>query len=302
LHLLIDSDPMIYASGFAAERMEHKIYVKGEEDGGVLFTLTGREGKKEAEGIVEKDPSLYLVSERNVEPVSHAIQILNTSIKNILKVFPGCTHQCYLTGKGNFREEVATIKKYKGNRKPEDKPTHYKDLRRYLVDKWEAIVVDGCEADDAVSLEQYKSYYSGEFSPEGHCDTCIVSIDKDLNQVPGWHYNPTKKEKYWITEEEGIKNFYTQLLTGDATDNIQGIPGIGPKRAAKLLEGCDTEKSMYDKCSYEYGMYALEHYEGDDGAPDAYEKASNRGDFELRENARLLWMAREEIDDWKAPE
>ncbi len=61
-----------------------------------------------------------------------------------------------------------------------------------------------------------------------------MSIDKDLDMIRGWHYNFIKDKKYFIDDQQAIKHFYTQILTGDRVDNIIGLRGIGPKKAEKI--------------------------------------------------------------------
>jgi DNA polymerase-1 len=64
-----------------------------------------------------------------------------------------------------------------------------------------------------------------------------VTIDKDLRSVPGWHWNPDKEEAPVLVDEAlADRNFYTQWLTGDSTDNVPGIWKLGPKKAATLLD------------------------------------------------------------------
>lgn len=147
----------------------------------------------------------------------------------------------YLTGKTNFRFDVAVTAPYKGNRKGE-KPKHHALLREYLTFSWNGIVSDNCEADDMIAIA---ATYHGD-------ESVIVSLDKDFDQVQGWHYNFVKKDKYYVTQEEGLLNFYMQFLTGDRIDNIIGVKGIGPVKARKLLEG-KTEREMFDICAEELG-------------------------------------------------
>jgi hypothetical protein len=175
-------------------------------------------------------------------------------------------YKAYLTGAGNFRYMVAKTAPYKGNRKDFKRPRHYEALRDYLQ-RLGAELVTGQEADDSIATEASK----GNF--------WIVSIDKDFDQVPGWHYNFVKKEKYYITEEEGRHNFYCQLLTGDRTDNIIGLRGIGPVKANKILKDCKTEQEYYDACIEAYG-----------GNKDM-----------VLENARLLWLRRLPDQLWYPP-
>jgi 5'-3' exonuclease len=64
-----------------------------------------------------------------------------------------------------------------------------------------------------------------------------VTIDKDLRAVPGWHWNPDKElEPTLVDELTADRNFYTQWLTGDSTDNVPGVWKLGPKKAATLLD------------------------------------------------------------------
>lgn len=175
----------------------------------------------------------------------------------------------YLTGTNNFRYEIAKTAPYKGNRVL-PKPYHYQLLREYMERAWGFEVIDGMEADDAIGIEAYRH------EPE---ETIIVSIDKDLNMIRGHHYNFVKEEKYFVTEEEAIRNFYLQILTGDKIDNIVGLQGIGPVKSKKLLKDCNTEQEMYEA--------VLKAYDGDEAR--------------VLENARLLWILREEKQVWQPP-
>jgi 5'-3' exonuclease len=158
---------------------------------------------------------------------------LKSLIEDILAETQAEEYKIFITStdKSNFR--FAEYPEYKGNRK-QPKPKHYAFLRSVLKDIWGAEEVFGEEADDALGIAQTE-------------DSIICTIDKDLNQIPGWHYNFVTKEKYYITEERGIWFFYYQLLKGDSGDNIPGCPGIGEAKAHKFLpkEFVD-EQLLYD--------------------------------------------------------
>lgn len=175
----------------------------------------------------------------------------------------------FLTGKGNFRDVVAVTAPYKGQRISE-KPVHLQALRCHLVTSWGFTVVQGIEADDAVGIAAYAV-------PEE--ESIMVHIDKDLNQFRGWHYNYRKKEKYFVTEFEGLTAFYTQILTGDRIDNIIGLKGIGPVKAKRILEECTNENELYQA--------VLKAYEGDQQR--------------VLENGQLLWLQREANQVWQPP-
>ena len=187
-------------------------------------------------------------------------------------VFPTDNNlECYLTGKGNFRYEVAKTAPYKGNRSDVVKPTNLPAAREHLINKWGAVVSQGEEADDLIGIASVQG------DPE---TTVVVTIDKDMMQLPCWNWNFVKNEWHKVTEDEGRKFFYTQILTGDRADNILGIHRVGPVKAAKMLDGLTTEEELYQAC--------VKAYDGDVDR--------------VLENARLLWLRRYPNEMWEAPD
>ena len=169
-------------------------------------------------------------------------------------------YRLFLTGKDNFRYTI--YPEYKAHR-PKEKPFWLEKCREYLKATFNAEVIDGQEADDALGIAQTE-------------DTIICSIDKDLLMIPGQHYNFVKDEFITVTPDEGIKHFYMQCLTGDRADNIKGIEKIGPKKAEKILAGCVTEQELFNAVREAYG-----------------------NDEEFLMNGRVLWIRRKDNEDWK---
>ena len=169
-------------------------------------------------------------------------------MQNILDETGAESYKCFLSGNNNFRYTINPD--YKQNRKDKVDPIYRQACKDFLVSDWNAIVCDGYEADDALAMEQcgniamIKANWEGEFSPAP--DTIICSIDKDLLQVPGKHYNFVKKEFSEVSEVEGLRNFYKQMLIGDSSDNVFGVRGIGKVRAATLIDCLETEQAMVD--------------------------------------------------------
>jgi len=188
-------------------------------------------------------------------------------------LYPDCfvdSWSMHLTGKNNFRYQIATTVPYKGNRVDKPKPKHLAFLRSHLVKEWGASISEGEEADDTIAIEATKLG-----------DNCvIVSLDKDLDQICGWHYNFVKRLSYYITPEEALVKLYTQMLTGDAADNIKGLFRIGPVKAAKIIGDTTNELELYNK--------VLEAYEGN----------AER----VLENAQLLFLRRYEGQIWNPPQ
>ena len=224
---LLDCDILVYRCGFAADSQVKRDIE--EQSGG---TLSEDEVKQE----LEKTDYLNFAL-GNVKSVMH----------DVLDAFCTKEYRAYLTGSGNFREQLATILPYKGNRDELHKPKYYREIKQYLTDVWGAELVHGREADDALGCEQWK-----------HKDrsTCIVSIDKDLDMIPGFHYNWVRKEFYDVDIQDANKFLFYQMLTGDRTDNIPGIKGVGPVRAKKLLgDGTmeDNRRVVQEQYRQQYG-------------------------------------------------
>lgn len=160
-------------------------------------------------------------------PLGFHLQAVKRSMESILWNFPDRSYtKVYIGGEGNFRHAVAFTKPYKGTRKQE-KPKYYQEIREYLVERWGAEIVNGEEADDAVGKWQWS-----------HPDksTCIVAQDKDLKTIPGWHYWWKLQKMEWITPRDANIFFLRQMLTGDNSDNIPGVPEIGDKTADKIIQ------------------------------------------------------------------
>lgn len=211
------------------------------------------------------------------DPIEYCLHSVKLLLQSIIKESGADSYRLFLTGSGNFREKVAVTKPYKGNRDPLNKPVHYAAIKEYLVKHWDAEVVEGYEADDAMGIEQCRLNQGSEYK------TIICSLDKDMKMIPGLHYNWRKNETFSINSSEALLNFYKQLLTGDSTDNIQGIPKVGPKTAEKILVECETEEDMYWATLCKYTGY--------------YDKPHEV----MTEMGKLLWIWRKDNDVWEPP-
>lgn len=279
---LLDGDVLVYRVGFAVEKSKYNIYIKGEEHFGAVAVYPY---KRDIPDYYTKDEGCFIEKTKEIEPLANALHGMREFLQSIIEAVGATSHKIYLTGEGNFREQISVTRKYKGNRDPDHKPIYYKELKEYLINHWGAEVVAGMEADDALGIMQYTDISKYEYEKkcgdnytECWASTIICSIDKDLEQIPGWHYNFVKKEKYFISEEQGIKNFYMQLLVGDVVDNIQGVKGVGKKTAEKILANCTTEKEMYAACVRAYNNETL-----------------------LNEMAQLVYIRRIEGEEWQPP-
>lgn len=253
---LIDGDILRYRLGFATQHTDITM-----SDGAVV------RGKRDANKHMKDFEGTYIISEELiVEPIENALYLVQESLKTIALRTDCKKPKIYLSGKNNFRETL--YPNYKASRKDSVRPVHYNAIGTYLVEEHGAIIVDGMEADDALAIAQTIG-----------ANTIICSIDKDLLQVPGEHYDFVKDEFITVSEEEALFNLYTQILTGDATDDIPGLKGIGPVKAQKALAHCETERDYYET--------ALSMWE-----------CAGHTEEEMNLSASLLYLLREPDDKW----
>lgn len=220
------------------------------------------------------------------DDVGIAIWRMEEMIENTLAAVRADSFSIFLSGDNNFRYEI--YPEYKGNR-PKERPKHLAACKSHLIEKYSAEVSDGCEADDLLGIAQCKDYYGVKSPPNGP-ETIICSLDKDLLMIPGHHYSweisgksggtPwTRPEEFsTITELEGTRRFYTQVLTGDTTDNVRGAAGIGKVKAGRILADCTTEQQFVEAV-----------------------RACFSCDEELEMTGACLWIFRKPNDIWKIP-
>ncbi len=209
----------------------------------------------------------------------NARQVLNDLIQGTLIDLNTEEYMLFCTGDTNFRKEI--YPEYKANRKDAVKPEHLAACKQHLRTEWKAYESINCEADDLVGIEAMRSPTR---------ETIIVSVDKDLNTIPGWHYNPKKKERYLVSPRDALRFFYYQLLVGDSADNIKGAKGIGPKKAERILE--TAFEDWIDSAGTESELAAF-YYNGVKEYFSCHE--------ELMLNARCLYIWQRENDEWHPP-
>jgi len=157
---------------------------------------------------------------------SEARSIIDTELTRIREELRATAVIVALSDSANFRKAI--LPTYKGNRKDVRKPLLLKPLRDYITNVYSVFVRPALEADDILGiLGTHPTLVRGA--------RVVVSIDKDLQSVPGETYNPDTGLRKLITEEEADRFHLMQTLTGDRVDGYAGCPGCGPKKAAKYL-------------------------------------------------------------------
>lgn len=212
------------------------------------------------------------------EPLHHCLHGVGEMLNGVRNTVDATKSTIYLSHPVNFREQLYPA--YKANRDPTHKPHWYNEIKDYLLTKGAVYSESGDEADDALGIAQMELMAKGKAS-------VICTNDKDLDMIPGLHYNWSKTKRdngvYHVDEWQGLQQFYTQLITGDSTDNIPGIfQHTGQKATQAIKDGIDfqhTEQDLYN--------YVLQVYKWDT-------------DF-VHMIAPLLWIKRERGQIWSPP-
>jgi len=153
-----------------------------------------------------------------------------------------------LDSKQNFRYDL--YPNYKANRsEPDEEMLEQFPYFEPLIEAFgiPGLRVDGYEADDIIAT--LATTHRNTF------DVTIVSSDKDLMQLlgDGVIMLDTMKSKVFdvdeVNEKFGVgpdKVIEVQALIGDSSDNVPGVPGVGPKTAAKLMAEYGSLDGIYE--------------------------------------------------------
>ena len=180
---------------------------------------------KDTIALIDGDSLIYY--EMNKPTLEIAIEGIDSRLTQMFKETKATHFAGFLTTGKCFRYNIAKTRKYKGNRKHGNKPIIFPAIKEYLKQMWGFIAVPQLEADDLVSV-----YHTDPFG-----STIICSPDKDvLYQNRGIHYNYGKAESVVVDEILATTFLWKQVLMGDSTDGIPGLPKVGPKTAETWLE------------------------------------------------------------------
>ncbi len=149
-----------------------------------------------------------------------------------------------------FRHEI--YEDYKANRPPmpEDLAQQIPYIKSFVAgSRIPAIEREGVEADDIIASA------ARHLSKQG-CQVVIVSGDKDLlqlvdQQVVMWEpmnnklYDATAVHEKFKVDVENLLDFFA--LVGDSSDNVPGVPGVGPKTAEKLINEYGSLDGVYER-------------------------------------------------------
>lgn len=162
------------------------------------------------------------------------------------------THLLVVWDGGLSAERMAALPGYKAQRPemPADLAEQLDEILAYLGAAGIASYCqDGVEADDYIACIARRAAHEG-------VEVVIASSDKDFMQLvaPGIGlFNPNdKSETVWTAQQVRVKSGVEPgqivdwlALVGDSVDNIPGVPGVGPKTAAELLQQFGSVDQLY---------------------------------------------------------
>jgi len=248
--------------------------------------------------LVDADSLIYSIgyqTDKLEEDRVFAVKLLRQSVDNILDGAECSMLELYLGTDTNYRDSIATMKPYKGNRETSNRPQFYRELRAYLVKQRGAVLCVGQEAEDVVGIRSY------EF--DNFDDFVICHIDKDLDMLAGVHYNYRTGKSYEVDRYQALRNFYVQLVTGDSVDNIPGLyhqllideDGEAAYKfrysryKSKLIKDLSELTDELSMWQHVYGIYK------------EWGQISKHGIDRILEIGQLLWLRREQGELWVHP-
>lgn len=174
-----------------------------------------------------------------------------------------------------WREELMPC--YKRDRREGLKPLAFWDLEQYCRDAYGGLSYKGLEADDVLGI-----WATGRYK-KNHV---VLTIDKDLRTVPcllARDFNGGDVRR--VTVAEADRTHLLMALTGDRVDGYPGCPGIGPKRAAAILDAADEPWPAIVAAYEKAGLT-----EGDALKNAQVARILRHGEYDTRSKKVLLWV------------
>jgi hypothetical protein len=182
------------------------------------------------------------------------------------------------------RYAIATVKAYQGKRDHGRRPKNWQFMRQLIEQDPRTVITDTLEADDLFHINSVS---------HGDEHVAILTQDKDMRMVPGWHLNWDSnalvrvKPDTWAFEVDGKvfgrKWFWLQMLHGDAADNVPGLPKATIGEKQKLCGEVTAQKLLADVHSDEQALVVV---------GGQYAAFYTDWRTHLLEQACLLWMRR----------
>lgn len=241
--------------------------------------------------LIDGDSIAYIAASATQDKeIQDRFKMVDDYIESILSIawdVKNIPYELYVedpNSKNIFRNHVAVTKPYKGSRRimplekeKLDKAMEYREMvnecKEYMRLKYDAIYTKYLESEDLVAIR----------ANEIGKDKCVIAtIDKDMYQISGKFYNYKTGAFSEVSEREALRNLYKQILTGDPTDDIPGLKGVGLKKAEAVLGDAFAKHQYAERVAMEYIRHGKSY------------------DY-LLEQCRLLYLLRSRTEVFKYP-
>lgn len=264
---LVDADLVAFSASISVEKAVWSAYFEGE-------LLRSSAGKADLNAWLKVQEFDLTEIEFLSTPTLGTWFQVKFRINALLRMLQNRTQadrmELILSSNTSYRKDK--YPSYKAHRKAA-KPIYYEAAVEYLVKEKEAVIAPpGLEGDDWLGVRHYENYLSHTVKA---VRTIVCTKDKDLKMIPGLLYSWHRDEMLIISPAEANKWFYTQLLMGDAADNIKGLYRVGEVKSTKWLEEIAPD---------EYEEFVLRKYQEEWGDISGLEM--------FKMNKELLWIRR----------
>lgn len=210
--------------------------------------------------LIDGDSIIYIIAwkfkDHDPSDISADMEVRATVDQLVQGIFLAVDAGFYMGVLGHdthksFRYEAAKYKPYKGTRREKDQwvADWEPAIRDQLLQRWKFGTYPHLEADDLVAL----AWWSNN-------DHIVCSPDKDLRQLAGTHFDYKKTEFTEVSKEQADYNLAFQMLVGDTSDNVAGLPGYGEKKAREKLTQLQEHQFPIMIVQQEYLKYFGPHY------------------------------------------
>lgn len=212
--------------------------------------------------LIDGDSIIYILAwqfkDREADETT-TLEVMGAVDQFVLGILTAVDANRYIGALGHstfrsFRYEIALYKPYKGTRRPKDEwVIRWEEcIRMRLITEWYFLTLPFMEADDIISIAAHLVT---------DCVPVVCSPDKDLWQIPGAHFDYKKGDFADVTKQQADYFFAYQMLIGDDSDNVAGLPGFGPKKAKEKLDVVDLSMEFYEKVVLDlYQKYFGDYY------------------------------------------
>jgi 5'-3' exonuclease len=227
---LIDGDVLCYHACKSRWAKTH-LNVDGEK-----LVYLDSEGKRIEQEYTKEEDQEYLMA---------SWELLQSTLENLLECVFAKSYLMAVKGPDNFRNLLYPEYKLNRHADPTKQNAFVPVLRKLCVAEGLAIESHGREADDLLRIWAEQAMAAGD-------PYVVCTIDKDLKCIPGNFFNMRSNEVSKITSEAAERHYFEQLLKGDPTDNIPGIPKVGPVKATAMLANCSTTSEFQEEVVGQY--------------------------------------------------